>query len=274
MMKAICTYEGDRDEQIIARVYDEIDSSQSLDFDAHVTTCAACREELAALGAVRTRLREWNPPMPAAVLSAVGRLEADVKARSPRVRVLAALKEIPAWTQVAAALLFMGVAAGIAHLDVSYDQRGLSVRTGWLRQEVAPAPEAVGASAAPLPVTVSGQPWRGDLESLERQLRAEFRTQRATSATPEPAVQRAVTDAELARSVRPLIEESERRQQRELALRLAEAARDVEVQRRADLEKIDYMIQGHLGAVQNTGVEVMRQRQMINDLAIRVNQRP
>jgi hypothetical protein len=34
------------------------------------------------------------------------------------------------------------------------------------------------------------------------------------------------------------------------------------------------MIQGHLGAVQNTGVEVMRQRRMINDLAIRVAQRP
>jgi hypothetical protein len=73
-----------------------------------------------------------------------------------------------------------------------------------------------------------------------------------------------------------LIGASEQRQRRELALRLAEVLRDVESQRRDDIEKIGRslgVIQANLGVMQNTGVEVMRQRQMINDLAVRVSQR-
>jgi hypothetical protein len=61
--------------------------------------------------------------------------------------------------------------------------------------------------------------------------------------------------------VRALLDESERRQQRELALRVAEVLRDVSTQRQADLVKIDRS----LGAVQNNlGVEVMKQRQSLN----------
>jgi hypothetical protein len=76
--------------------------------------------------------------------------------------------------------------------------------------------------------------------------------------------------------VRGLIDESEQRQRRELALRLADMLRDVQFQRRDDLEKIDRslgVIQANLGMMQSTGVEVMRQRQMLNDLAVRVSQR-
>jgi hypothetical protein len=77
--------------------------------------------------------------------------------------------------------------------------------------------------------------------------------------------------------VAALIDESEQRQRRELALRLAEAVRDLHVQRRDDLARIDRslgVIQANVGVMQNTGVEVMRHRQMINDLAVRVSQRP
>jgi hypothetical protein len=45
--------------------------------------------------------------------------------------------------------------------------------------------------------------------------------------------------------MRALIEESERRQQRELALRLAQVVQDVETQRRADLVQIEQNI-GHI----------------------------
>ena len=59
------------------------------------------------------------------------------------------------------------------------------------------------------------------------------------------------------RRVRALVDESEQRQQRELALRVAEVLRDVNAQRQADLVKIDRS----LGVVQNNlGVEVMKQR--------------
>jgi hypothetical protein len=69
--------------------------------------------------------------------------------------------------------------------------------------------------------------------------------------------------------VRSLLQESERRQQRELALRVAEVAQDAQAQRQADLMKIDRS----LGLIQSrTGVEVMRTQQQLNTLAQRVSQ--
>jgi hypothetical protein len=69
--------------------------------------------------------------------------------------------------------------------------------------------------------------------------------------------------------VRGLLQESERRQQRELALRVAELARDAQAQRQADLVRIDRS----LGIMQSrTGVEVMRTQQQLNTLAQRVSQ--
>ena len=76
-------------------------------------------------------------------------------------------------------------------------------------------------------------------------------------------------DADLVRRLRVLIEESEKRQQRELALRVAEVMRDVAAQRQSDLVKIDRT----LGVVQNNlGVEVMRDRQRL-DILYRASQR-
>ena len=61
------------------------------------------------------------------------------------------------------------------------------------------------------------------------------------------------------RRVRALIDESERRQQRELALRVAEVVRDVNAQRQADLVKIDRS----LGFIQNsTSASMMKQREL------------
>jgi hypothetical protein len=111
-------------------------------------------------------------------------------------------------------------------------------------------------------------PWRADLDALALDLRNELG---AAGAATSPVA----ADAGLNTRVRALIEESERRQQRELALRIAELARDVQAQRRSDLEKIQYslnVLESNLGAVQTIGVEVMRQRQMINDLAVPVSQ--
>ena len=71
------------------------------------------------------------------------------------------------------------------------------------------------------------------------------------------------SDAEITRRVRALVEDSEKRQQRELALRIAELLRDVNAQRQADLVKIDRT----LGTVQyNVGIEVMKTRQQINQM--------
>ena len=73
------------------------------------------------------------------------------------------------------------------------------------------------------------------------------------------------------RRVRQLMQESERRQESELALRMAEAVRELQMQRQADLVKIDHT----LGLIQNrTGMEVMRTQRQMNSLAQQVSQRP
>jgi len=221
---------------------------------------------------VQLQLGRWAPPEPSYVtnnrqLSLVGQQPANPQSGNPqsdlRVPQSSWWREIPAWAQVAAALLFLGVSAGVANLDVKYDANGLSVRTGWMK----PTAAAVVPSPA---VAADSAPWRSDLASLERQLKSEMRTmQTATAATaqqPQPVRASSSPDAEVVRRVRALVEESEKRQQTELALRVAEVLRDVHAQRQADLVKID----GLLGGV---GVEVMKDRQRLNTLLVRTSGR-
>jgi hypothetical protein len=246
MIHARCGYPRDRDETLIAYLYDEIDPAERALFDAHLLTCARCRDELSALGGVRTRLARWSPPNPA---FAITNQQSSIINRPW-------WSDIPAWAQVAAALLFLGVAAGLANLDVHYDRSGLTVRTGWSK------PSAVPGAAAQ---TAASPAWRADLAALEQRLRTEFHAAEISATGPAATV----SDSATLRRVRALVDESERRQARELALRLAEVMRDVEVQRQADLVKIDRS----LGVIQNdTGVEVMKQRELLNYL-VRASQR-
>ena len=68
--------------------------------------------------------------------------------------------------------------------------------------------------------------------------------------------------------MRALLAESEQRQQRELALRVAQLQRDFDGQRVSDLKRIQDNL-GQLGGW--TGAEVARQRDVLNYL-LRVNQ--
>ena len=70
--------------------------------------------------------------------------------------------------------------------------------------------------------------------------------------------------------VTALLEESEQRQQRELALRTAQVVRDFDSQRQVDLAQI----QRNLGQIEGlTGAEVREQREMLNYL-MRVSEQP
>jgi hypothetical protein len=271
MTDSFCGYQGDRDEALIAYLYDDGgEARERVLFEGHLMTCARCRDELAALGDVRTQLARWAPPEPAFAARNGTPNSAVRTARFQR------WGQIPAWAQVAAALLFLGVSAGIANLDVRYDTNGLSVRTGWMRPASGdtrfggPAPSDV--ALAPNDVAQSGTrsaPWRADLAALERQLNSDLRAMKAATTQASPVRASSTTDAEVMRRVRALLDESEKRQQRELALRVAEVMRDVTAQRRADLVNIDRT----LGVVQNNlGVEVMKDRQRLN-LLYRASQR-
>src|SRR2546422_2277134 len=177
-----CGYAGDRDETLIAYLYDDIDPAARGVFDAHLAGCEHCRAELEALGGVRTTLARWNPPEPKSLAAA----NPQSATRNPQW-----WRTIPAWAQVAAALLFLGVSAGIANLDVRYDRDGLAIRTGWSK----PAAQSAQRPAATEQIGVASQSGGGqgfspaskaDLEALERQLRTEVRSLAATPAVAVP----------------------------------------------------------------------------------------
>ena len=248
-MTAECSFAGDREDALIAYLYDELGASERRDFDAHLAGCRVCRSELDALGGVRRNLAAWTPPP----LDAL---------RSHHGDSVSWWRQVPAWAQVAAALLFLGVSAGLANLSIHYDQSGLTVRTGWRPDQAAPAVRVEQTSAVPeRTADAANAPWRADLAVFEQRLRTELMNPSAAA----PARTTTATDGDVVKRVRALLDESERRQQRELALRVGE----LEAQRRSDLVKIDQ----NLGQIQsNTGVEVMRQRQMLNYL-VRVSQK-
>lgn len=269
-MNTTCTYHGDRDAMLIAYLYDDIEAGDRDTYERHLATCPACRRELGELGAVRDRLSRWSPPEPARGVDrrAASAPDAERVVVGPS-RWFKPLAEGPVWARAAAAALVLGVALGAANLHVTYDEAGFSVRTGWL-----PASAAAAGSASTRGITsvAAGRdgaqdrpaPWGADLAALEARLRRDMRTPVAAPATRAASV-RDSEAADLLKRVRALVDESETRQQRELALRMAEIASDVRAQRVADLRTID-RIQS------NTGVDMMRLYRMTNDLAVRVAQ--
>jgi hypothetical protein len=262
MTDLTCTYPGDRDQAIVSYLYEEQDEGDLVEraaFRAHLSTCGRCRAELSAFQAVRVSLGGWAPPEPTGLV--LGR-QPPAASRRPWWR------EAPAWAQAAAALLFLGVAAAIANLDVRYDANGLRVRTGWLAATAGPVAES-GRSApggAGRPAGPGGDvPWRADIAALEQRLRADLGQPLADVANRASRVN--APNPELLRRVQALVDQSERRQERELALRLGEAIRGVNAQRQADLVRIDR----NIGVMQNdTGREMLRQRsEMLNYVTVR-----
>jgi len=267
----MCTYLDDRDETLIAYLYDDIDAATRATFEAHVSSCAACRAELDGLRGVRQHLAAWAPPERQGTVNS---RQLTVDSAGPRLLTVNSrlpakaswLPDVPAWAQVAAAILIVGVAAGIANLDIRYDANGLSLRTGWSTPSAAPTRTDTAAN------TVANTVTRAELVALEQRLRDEVRTLQAgahavAAGDAQPA--RAAAEGDLMRRVRVMLDEGEKRQQRELALRVGEVLRDVSAQRQADLVRIDRS----LGLVENNlGVEVLKQRERVNYL-MRVNQR-
>jgi hypothetical protein len=167
---------------------------------------------------------------------------------------------VPGWAQAAAAILVLAAGAAIANVQVTSGPEGFSVRTGWMPFDSSTASSAPGALAQ------DRQPddaWKAALVSLEQQLRSEIRTTREPEAR---AAARTPVDEATIRRVQQLIADAEQRHERELAMRFVEFTRDMNMQRRADLQNIGRGMVDYEGQLQ-------RQRQTINNL-IRVSATP
>jgi hypothetical protein len=256
MTETRCSY-PDRDEHLVAFLYDDIDSAERTSFGSHLSACRSCQEDLSALRGVRSTLSTWAPPEPARAFSSPEPRVPSPEPRAPSPEPRAWWHEIPAWAQVAAALFVLGVSMTIANLDVRYDRSGLTIRTGWSK------PQA--AALAP----VNAAPWRAELTALENQLRSEMKASQAVvTAASAPATQAVMSDAEFRRRVRVLLDESERKQQNELALRLVQFQRDINAQHQADLTKFSQ----NIGYIQReTYGELLKQRQGM-DYLLKVSQ--
>jgi hypothetical protein len=239
---------GDHD-GLVSYLYDECEPQQRRAISAHLAICAACASEVASLGATREQLALWSPPDAQLGFKIVS---ADA-ARSNVLRPARWWRQpMPAWAQVAAAVLIFGTGMTLGAL------RNVAVRG-----PAAAAPQAVAAKANTTPVTTA------DLAALEQRLRGEMSQIRSTSAPVATGAPVSARDAQMLARVRQLIDDSEQRQQRELALRTAELVRDMDAQRNDDMARIERTI-GQMDGT--TGAEVAQQRQVLNYL-MRVSQR-
>lgn len=240
---------------LVGYLYDECEAHERTAIAAHVTVCPACAAELAALRSTRVQLAAWSPPEAELGFLITQRptpqpLEFKREPRTQRTRWFA--RPLPAWAQVAAAAIVFAV--------------GMSLGIAQGTNGVGSPRYVTAASAQPGSAPNVSE---ASLAALERRLRDEMAAIRvANQETVAPSSPSLGNEAQLMTRVRALIEESEQRQQRELALRTAELVRDFDSQRRIDLAQI----QRNFGQIEGlAGAEVREQREMLNYL-IRASQ--
>lgn len=258
----------DDKERLVSYLFDESADADHAAIEAHLATCAACSEEVAGLMAVRRDLVQWQPP------------EAELGFRIVREEAPARpWWRVPVWIPAtAAAGLALAVGAAMANVQVEVGHGAVVLRAGWTRPSapgaVAPVQTAAIGNAAAAPAVLpakagmSEQDIRSALAAMETRLRSEIAASgRQSAAVPVSA---SFSDrGEILQQVGKLVDESERRQQHELAFRLAEVVQDLAAQRRTDLVHIE---QG-FGQIESlTGQEAARQAQTINYL-VRASQR-
>ncbi len=251
-------------QSLVSYLYGECPEAEQQHIERHLEGCVACSADVRELQDVRDQLVSWAPP------------EADLGfqiTEAPESPTAAAWWRVPVWAQALAAVLVLMVVATAANLQVQYGRDGLVVRTGWGSANQSGSPTAA----------VSGTPWRPELAALEQQLRREFSqasTQSASSRTsqfqpvaagPGVNVSTARADPDVIRRVKTLLDESERKQQRELALRLAQLYREMDVQRRADLQRIE----DSFGQIEGqTGAAIAQQREWLTNHLVRASSQP
>jgi anti-sigma factor RsiW len=241
---------------LVGYLYDECEPSERRAIEAHLAHCAACAAEVGALSSTRMHLSAWTPPESDLGFRIVSEARSNVLRPKQWWH-----RPLPAWVQAAAAVLIFG--AGLWLGVMRGGQNTSSELASAPAARVAPGMSDVAVSVTQ--PTETPEVSRDDLAALEQRLRGEM-SQLRTAAAPVVSS----SDAQLLARVRALIDESEQRQRRELALRTAEIIRDVDAQRQYDFARV----QRALGQFEGqTGLEFQRQRQDLNNL-IRVSQRP
>lgn len=248
-----------RGDLLVGYIYDEISDRDRRGVEAHLATCADCRDEVEGLRSTRGHLAQWAPPQPELGFRIIsgGAAPASVTALPRR-------RFAPVFAFAAAAVIVLAVAAAVANVEVRYGADGLTIRTGWSGRSDPAMVAASGGETGP-----PARPVATDVATLEARL-AEIERALA-QAESGPRLQNAsavrMSDAELLQRVRQMLRDAEVRQETAVAQQLLQVVRDLDRQRRSDWA----LIQQGLGQYQGvTNAEIANTRDQINQL-IRAN---
>jgi hypothetical protein len=245
-------------ELIVGYLYGELSRDERQALEAHLASCAECRIEVAELRSTRQHLALWHPPEPDLGFRVIRGGAEPAPALPRRSRMVTAMG------LAAAAAIVLAAGAAVANLEVRYGGDGVTIRTGWSRAATVSDATAVIQANAADGTAVQPAAASADFIALDRRLRE---LEAALSAAPsQPGVQTAaarMSDAEMLRRVREIVNEAEARQQTDVTRRLYDVARAFDVLRRADMAQ---MQQG-LGQYQGlTNAEIATNRDMLNQL--------
>jgi Putative zinc-finger len=233
----------DSNELLVSFLYDELDSTEKASFRAHLASCADCRAELAGLRSTQSHLTAWAPPEPDLGFRIIRSAPQPAPMPAPRFRMS------PLWGLAAAAVLVLAAGAALANVEVQYG--GVVLRTGWNHTAPASAVNAPADQGA-----IAQVDWKQQAQTLDQRLRQLEASVSAQSA----AVRSNATDAEVLRRVSDMLDQSESRQQRVMATRVAQLTRDIDARRKVDLALID---QGLMRVQSTSGAEIRQSRDLM-----------
>jgi anti-sigma factor RsiW len=221
---------ADNHDALLDYLYEEGEPAERLKIAQHLQECAPCSVAVLEFQNVRGMLRDWTPP-PADLGFRVVR---DGEGMTPVADVPPATRRAwwawsplthqSRWAQAAAAVLLFALGMAVSQVRMRYSDGAVTL-------------QVLPPQAGPMPVSQNAR--RASID-LQAEAPAQFDNgpvrPLVTSTAPQSA---ANVDVErLLQRVRAMIDQSEQRQQRELALRLSQTATEVETQHQADLLRI------------------------------------
>jgi len=260
-------------DDLVSYLYDDLAAPARAAFEQHLRACEECRDELQSMRGVRADLLTWSPPEPDFAFRIVKEPLAAHATNEPRPAQASVLRpDVPSWRAwftpaaglAAAAVLVLAAAAGLARVEVRSGPDGWTMRTGW----PASAPSAAdaggfrvaGGAAHGVDVNLATSPDAAVWASIERRIAALENESRDTNVRNVSTLS-ARSSEDILKVVRDLLAQSETRQKGELALRIQQVIRDMDMKRAADLNGVR---QGLSRIDANVTEEAVTHRELMN----------
>jgi hypothetical protein len=197
------TPDCDMHEALVSYLYKEATDEESGRVEAHLTKCAACRDELMSFERVRSMLQQWQlDDLPVVRVVA----ERDEGGRSMLAQFKKLLSVTPIWVKALGAVAMAVFVLAVIGTDVSVGKDGVSFRADLFRR---------GQTGAPVASTNAGVA-NADMEQVRTEVKS---------------------------FVNQLIAESERQQRDEIKAQLVSLEAQLQNMHSADLSKLAARIQ-------------------------------